>query len=251
VLNTLVKTSQAKATGAHVSVIGHITAEELRRKLTASEQTNGFANRFLWICAKRSKHLPLGGNIGQVDWQPMLARLGNALRYGKTTGLVDFDAEAREVWIAAYSSLTEGRPGLLGAAIARAAPQVRRLAVIYALLDPAPDGVPVVTAVHLRAALAVWSFAEASARHLFGDRTGDPTADAILAELRQVAPAGRTRNELRDLFGRHRRADELDRALGTLEDAAKVRREVEKTGGRPATRYYCAESSLSAKRGPS
>ena len=66
VLNTLVKTSAAKATGAHVSVIGHITAEELQRKLTASEQTNGFGNRFLWICAKRSKHLPLGGNIAKL-----------------------------------------------------------------------------------------------------------------------------------------------------------------------------------------
>jgi hypothetical protein len=120
--------------------------------------------------------------------------------------------------------------------------------VIYTLLDPHPDAVPAVGAAHLRAALAVWAYAEASARRLFGDRLGDPTADAILAELRQVAPAGRTRNELRDLFGRHRRADELDRALGALEDGGQVRRETEQTGGRPATRYYCAESAVCAGR---
>jgi hypothetical protein len=110
VLDTLVKTSQAKATGAHISVIGHITADELRRKLTATEQTNGFANRFLWICAKRSKLLPLGGDIAKVDWQPMLGRLADALKYGATTGLIDFDAEAQEIWIPAYRSLTEGPP---------------------------------------------------------------------------------------------------------------------------------------------
>ena len=121
--------------------------------------------------------------------------------------------------------------------------------MIYALLDSRPDGVPVVAAAHLRAALAVWAYAEASAAHLFGDRLGDPTADAILAELRQAKPDGRTRTELHHLFGRHRRSDDLDRALGALEDAGQVRRETERTGGRPATRYYCETSERSAQRG--
>ena len=31
---------------------------ELRRYLTATETGNGFGNRFLWVCAKRSKVLP-------------------------------------------------------------------------------------------------------------------------------------------------------------------------------------------------
>ncbi len=35
-LDTLVKANRATAAGARVSVIGHITAEELRRKLTAT-----------------------------------------------------------------------------------------------------------------------------------------------------------------------------------------------------------------------
>jgi len=55
--------SKTKATGAHISVIGHITSDELRRYLTATEQANGFANRFLWICVRRSKLLPLGGRV--------------------------------------------------------------------------------------------------------------------------------------------------------------------------------------------
>jgi len=36
------------ATDAHVSVIAHITADEVRRLLTETEAVNGFENRFLW-----------------------------------------------------------------------------------------------------------------------------------------------------------------------------------------------------------
>jgi hypothetical protein len=247
-LDTLVKTNQARASNPHISIVGHITADELRRKLTSTEQSNGFGNRWLWICAKRSKVLPFGGEIDRVDWNPITRRLGEAIDYGRTTGLLDFDQGAREVWEHVYGVLTAGAPGMFGAITARAAPQVRRLATIYALLDPNPDGVPIVAAEHLGAALAVWEYAEASARFLFGDRSGDPTADTILAELRRVAPEGKTRNEIRDLFGRHRSAADLDRALGDLESAGRVWREEEATGGRPSTRYYCAESAESAER---
>jgi len=62
-LQNLTKNSPARATGAHISSIGHITADELRRYLTATESANGFGNRQLWICTKRSKLLPEGGTI--------------------------------------------------------------------------------------------------------------------------------------------------------------------------------------------
>ncbi|MBA2626039.1 MAG: hypothetical protein H0U89_10595, partial [Acidimicrobiia bacterium] len=40
------------ATGAHVSVMAHITVEELRRRLPDTEIANGYANRFLFACVK-------------------------------------------------------------------------------------------------------------------------------------------------------------------------------------------------------
>ena len=46
-LQTMTKTNAAKATDAHVSLIGHVTADELRRELSSTEAGNGFANRFL------------------------------------------------------------------------------------------------------------------------------------------------------------------------------------------------------------
>jgi hypothetical protein len=60
-LQTLAKNAGATATGAHVSLVGHCTAEELRRYLTTTQAASGFGNRILWVCAKRSKSLPEGG----------------------------------------------------------------------------------------------------------------------------------------------------------------------------------------------
>src|SRR5262249_20319862 len=62
-LSILTKNSPAKATGAHISILGHITKEELLRNLSTTEMSNGFANRILWVCSKRSKQLPEGGNF--------------------------------------------------------------------------------------------------------------------------------------------------------------------------------------------
>src|SRR5262249_22306144 len=46
-LSTMTKHSPLCAPGAHVSMIAHITIDELRARLTRTEAGNGFANRFL------------------------------------------------------------------------------------------------------------------------------------------------------------------------------------------------------------
>src|SRR5262249_4622879 len=48
-LRSLTKSSPARATDAHISIIGHITKDELRRYLEDTETANGFANRFLLL----------------------------------------------------------------------------------------------------------------------------------------------------------------------------------------------------------
>ena len=70
----MVKNSPAKATGAHISIVGHITRDELRRLLTQTESANGFANRFCWLAVKRSKCLPDGGAIDTVNFEDVVAR---------------------------------------------------------------------------------------------------------------------------------------------------------------------------------
>ena len=61
-LQTLTRASPLKATGAHISTIGHITEAGTRARLSRTEMANGLANRFLFGCVKRSKLLPHGGN---------------------------------------------------------------------------------------------------------------------------------------------------------------------------------------------
>lgn len=74
--------------------------------------------------------------------------------------------------------------------------------VLYALLDKWSE----IAFPHLRAALAVWNYSSASARWVWGDALGDPTADELF-ELLRAHPEGRTATEIRDHFGRHRSAD--------------------------------------------
>ena len=59
----LTKNRPLKATGTHVSIIGHVTETELRRRLDQLNLVNGFINRFLIILVRRSRSLPLGGNV--------------------------------------------------------------------------------------------------------------------------------------------------------------------------------------------
>jgi Bifunctional DNA primase/polymerase, N-terminal/Primase C terminal 1 (PriCT-1) len=60
-LSALTKHDHITATGTHISIIGHITVDELRAELTQTDTANGFANRFLFLCVRRSKCLPRGG----------------------------------------------------------------------------------------------------------------------------------------------------------------------------------------------
>lgn len=77
-LEILTKTSPLKATGAHTSIIGHITETELRRELTATDQANGYANRFLIGSVRRSKLLPFGGSIDEKTLSNFVERVKEA-----------------------------------------------------------------------------------------------------------------------------------------------------------------------------
>jgi Protein of unknown function (DUF3987) len=203
-LRVLTKNSPAKATGAHISVIGHITRDELLRFLSSTETANGFANRILWVCAKRSKLLPEGGRINEVDFSSMIQGLTEAANAGQHAGELQRDEAAKEIWREVYPALSEGKMGMFGSATSRAEAQVLRLALAYAVLDRGR----LICADHLLAALAVWDYCEASARFIFGDSLGYPEADRIMEALRASA-GGITRTQIRDLFARNRSEREV------------------------------------------
>ncbi len=140
--------------------------------------------------------------------------------------------------------LTRERGGLYGSVCARAAAQVLRISLIYALLD----GSDKIRREHLEAALEVWRYCEESASYIFGDATGDPTADAIMAALRGAGSAGMTRWELTDFFKRNKSNSELSRGLLVLHKAGRARFEREKTSGRPIERWWAIDSTSGERR---
>lgn len=233
-LQTLTKNNPMKATGAHVSIIGHITKAELLRYLTETEAANGFANRFIWLLVKRSKELPFGGEWYKVDTAPLIRCLDSALELGKTPIEVTWGEGAREAWREVYGPLSEGKPGLFGAVVSRSEAQTMRLAALYAVMDESYE----IEHEHLLAALALWEYAEASARYIFGDATGDPVADQIAEALKAASGDGMTRTEISHVLGRNRSADHINRALGLLLNIGRVRRATEETKGRPSERWF-------------
>ena len=219
-LQTIVRNDPLRATGASIGIVAHITRDELLRYLTATELANGFANRFLLIAVKRSKLLPFGGALDGDRFTEVRDAIRLALRFAQQHRPITFDDDARERWIDIYEQLSSSRPGLAGAATARAEAHTVRLALIYALLDLSER----IRSEHLDAALALWRYSAASARWIFGDALGDPTADELWSAAKE-RPAGLTRTEVSELFSRNKKRREIERALSVLEDAGRLRRE--------------------------
>jgi hypothetical protein len=232
-LRSLVKTSPSSATGAHISIIGHITKAELKKLMNQTEAGNGFGNRFLWFCARRSKLLPEGGALVDAHFEKLAPGFAAAVDFARNTDELTRDNQARDLWHAVYGVLSEGKPGLLGSILGRAEAQVMRVAVLYALLDQSK----VIRLDHLRAALEIWRYAEDSACFLFGDSLGDPVADEILRALRKSG-SGMTRSEIRDVFNKHKTAAQIDQSLVSLFEAGTVNRRFEPTAGRPREIWF-------------
>jgi len=225
------------ATGVHVSVIGHITPQELSRRLTTTDAANGFANRFMWLSVSRSKFLPDGGDV--VVLAEKMASFRDELRpvieFARSAGDMKRNPEATELWHELYTELTRDIPGLFGSVVARGAPIVVRLSMIYALLDRSS----IIRVEHLAAANALWKYSEKSARAVFGERLGDPVADKILDALRQ-SHDGLTRSQIRELFARNQNSDRITNALELLASHSPKLAycEQRETGGRPAEIWY-------------
>lgn len=242
-LRITTKNNPAVATGAHISIIGHITRDELVRYFDRTELGTGFANRFLWIASTRARYLPEGGEIDKVDFTGFQKKLSIVVDSARKRGLRQLkrDEEARALWKERYRGLADGRSGLVGAATGRAESHVLRLSLIYAVLDDCTS----VALPHLEAALEVWRYSDQSAQYVFGDAIGDPDADKLLAAVRATSQ-GLSRTEINGLFGRHRDATKIDRLLADLRERGLVRPETEQTAGRPVERWVALPGTLTS-----
>ena len=232
-LQNQTKNDPHKATGAHISLIGHITAEEFIRHLNQTEQANGFANRLLIASVGRSKKLPFGGGIPE-NHEELVAELRASAEFGRGVGEVTWGAESRDLWAEEiYPELSEGEEGLVGAMLNHAETHVLRLGALYAVMDRSRTIGPQ----HLFAALSLWDYCEASTRLIFGDASGDRVLDTLVEALRNAGEGGLTRAEIHRLFSGHTKSPEIERALVSLLSQGRASRTFEETGGRPTERW--------------
>ena len=229
-LAILTRTAPARATDAHISVIGHITATELQHHINPVELSNGLMNRFLLLGCRRVRLLPEGGNPDPLKHTGLAAKLKTTLNTARHAGQIRLSPGARHAWANAYERLAEPQPGIAGAISARAEAHTIRLALIYALLDQSREIQPQ----HLNAALALWSYASRSAVWALEASSGDPLARQIYTALTHALPDGLTRTQLRDLTHRNPSTIQLDQALAALAAENKITSQRVLTTGRPA-----------------
>jgi hypothetical protein len=153
---------------------------------------------------------------------------------------------ARELWMDRYPALSQGRPDTYGAATSRAEAQVLRLSALYAALDCSAQ----VEVSHLRAALAVWDYCQASACRFFDGAPIDPTARRI-SEALSAAPGGLTKLQIIGIFCGHVSKERIDLALQQLSTLGIIgSRQPPATGrGRPSTVWTPVGGAKNAGKG--
>jgi hypothetical protein len=236
-LATLTKHNAERATGAHVSICAEITPADLRRHLDDVEVANGFANRFLYVAVARWKDIPNPQPLPDAEVIRLTNRLAAVVKHaediaqdvtlrGELTRTPAADARFSRV----YGDLRREHPGLTGALLARGAPHVVRLSLLFAVLDQARA----IDVPHLDAALAWWEFCKQSVALIFADRTGDRTADRI--QLEMLPGERKTFSQIRDnLFAGKVTASALKDAVELLVALGRVRLHKQRgTRGRPA-----------------
>lgn len=229
-LRVLTRGDPISATDAHVSLLGHVTAQELKTRLADSDVFGGLGNRVLWCCARRQRELPFGGQVDSDALGGLARRLRSVLdRARRGARCFEMTSDAMAAWPAMYSRLTADVPGMLGVVLARSEAQVRRLALVYAILD----GADVVDLPHLLAGAEVMRYCADSARMIFGTASGDRLLDRIIGELRGRAPEWVSREDLRRTLGNHATAEAIAQRLASLLQQVRVESQRVEGRGRP------------------
>lgn len=232
-LQVMTRTAPLKATSPHICFVGCITPGELSRSLKAAELHNGLANRFMVFWCERERFLPHGGNTDRPEVAQALELLRRAVITARTIGRVGWTPSGRTWWEQHYPDLsTPAAGGFLGTLLARGAPMVQRLALLFAVLDCNRDR----DVVHCEAAHAVWCYCADTWRALYAsaDALSD-RAQRLLVVLNAAGTDGILKSECRMKLGSGNiTAADIDAVLNELREAGLARPHRKAGLGRPA-----------------
>jgi hypothetical protein len=230
-LQGLQKNNAIKATEPHISIIGHITPEELDRYLADVDLFNGFANRFLFVCIQSNKLLPEGPEIPDAIYNDLVLKVNDVLDWVRHLKQEERkfkrNNEAEAIWAEAYKDLRHAKKGIIGKVLGRAEAQTLRLSMLYAVLDKSKEIRPE----HIISALAIWERCKQSVEYFFGDdEEEDPIKIKILEGLKK-RPMSQTEINS-EIFQRHVNAEIISKALGELSKEHKIICDKQATKGR-------------------
>jgi hypothetical protein len=200
----------------HISISGDTTRSELVRKMPDGSDENGFGNRFIYCSVYRVKLCPHGGP--EIDWteaepgkESYLSRLYSAKEFAKKQGYVPLAPAAKNTWTRMYLQIENSHlPGLAGKMTSRAAPHIRRLAMIYAMIDMESA----VDTKHLRAAERFWNYCEDSAQFSFNSMTKNQLRLVQwMAKKQQPVTLSNIRDEF---YQRHEKAEHIKAIMTDL-----------------------------------
>jgi hypothetical protein len=103
-LRTMTK-SPMVATGTHVSMIARVTLEELLRELSDISVSNGYANRHIFVLAKRSKLLPDPEPFNGPVVVQLATQLKRTLNWAQSIWQMRRDDRAIQLWAEIYPTL--------------------------------------------------------------------------------------------------------------------------------------------------
>lgn len=208
--------SAKKVSDALFSLIGHTTQIELNQLFNPIDMMNGFGNRIMWVHSEQTKLLPNSRPMTEDELDPFKCRLEDAFQFARDEAprVYPWTKQSRQMWEDIYYELMKDKyTDLVDAITKRGRAIMRRMSLIYAVLDCSP----VIRTEHLGAAFAMWKYCEHSAMYLFSKHLGDPTADRVYRALLEH-PAGLTHTELHRSLHNNATAGQIKVALSTLED---------------------------------
>jgi hypothetical protein len=237
----------------HVSLIGHITPQELAPLEPRLRSAGGLERRMLWALTYRSGEV--SPHLAAAVPDQLTARTADVIAAAQTGALERTDPvsrilcikrgvmpsmvfpvapEVRDGWQDIRRSMPATDPEM--AAMFGAAETIMyRLALIYALADKAGQ----MTMEHVSAALALWTFCARSAEAIFGlpaaadgNQVSRRLARKVFEALHRAYPGGLTATEIRrDVLAGNHAAKPVMEYLTEQGIAEKYQ---VPTGGRPA-----------------
>jgi hypothetical protein len=229
-LRTMAKNCARTATDPHLSIVGHVTRQELVKVARESDIFGGTFNRFVFLLSERARLLPHGGDLDDLGTVP--ARIADVIQFARGVGRVRRSPAADRLWEEVYAELTTPvGSDLLAAVLSRGEAQTLRLSLLMALLAKRAT----IEAEDLAAALDLWRYAAASARVIFG-QVHDPLFDKIVAAVQEHP--GMTRTQLYRRIGRNVGANALVATLARVRACGLATCQKQQTRGRPVERWY-------------